>query len=86
MGVVPKVKCNFYNTVFCKYNKYKGCKYDYPEEKCVDINCEIHDCPKRHQKCCKIFEKTKCEYLHNTSVGVHDSEETKRSENNLNTL
>ena len=60
MKAAPKVKINFYNRRFCKYND-KWCEYSHPADSCVDKNGTITKCLTKHKNYCKF--KGMCKFI-----------------------
>ena len=62
----PKSVCPYFRVGYCKY-KLK-CKYDHPKEDCVERNCILKTCIKRHRRACRYaencFRKNSCEFVH----------------------
>ena len=81
----------------CKFNKYGYCKYGdkchfrHNNVMCVDKNCEVFDCEKRHPKLCKYFRDfkkcrfTTCAFKHDNQNDVNEDtvEKVKRLEKRL---
>ena len=53
--------CKYYKFGFCKF--LSQCRKQHYNEECQEIDCNIENCPRRHPKICKYFEKyNRCKF------------------------